>query len=283
MRLFGRWPAICAQLCCLEVRTVQHTAGCPRLYGAHTLLLLVPCCRSAAALLAAECGRLGYLHLAAWLLHASLGAAMRLQYQLVLFSRRQQLAQRQRRGGTAGVASTDSLQAQLEGMDQLAEVLEASLDWKAVLQLGDDSGGTNSSTTGEVAATPAARRRRAAGTAASKAAPMARTPAADPLALLAGLDQHAAQQLQAWQESLPGTTATCSISTLPGDHGGSILISRLAPAGSSSGCGRPSLPPLLVSVPVQQLTASLSQHPIRALRLDDDAAGVDSCDSATSR
>ncbi|KAL4433955.1 hypothetical protein ABPG75_000396 [Micractinium tetrahymenae] len=235
---------------------------------------LLPAHREAAALLAAECGRLGYLHLAALLLHYSLGAALQLQYQLVLFSRRQQLAQRQRRGMGASDAAAD-LPAQLRQLERLSAVLQPALDWQAVRQLACGNAASS-----DLPAARAQRGRRVPATAATKAAAAAAAAAgaASPAAALAVLEQQAAQQLQAWQAALPAATAACSISALPGSQGGSILISRLAPAGPP---GEPPLPPLLVALPVQQLSASLSQHPIRALRMDDDAAD-DACRAVVS-
>lgn len=209
--------------------------------------------RMAAAALAEACGHQGRLHLAAWLLHSSLGASMRLQYQLVLYSRQQQLAQRQRRGVAAGDSGGD-LAAQQQQLEEVAAALEPGLDWHLVAQLAG--------TAEPPPAAPAAARGRKA--AAPKAA-AART-ACDLAAALAALEQQAQQQLRAWQVELPGSTAACSVSVLPSSSGGSLLISRLAPAGVDGEAP----PPLLVCLPVQQLSASLSQHPIRALRMDDD-------------
>jgi hypothetical protein len=218
--------------------------------------------RTAAGLLAEACGRQGFLHLAAWLLHCSLGAAMRLQYQLVLFSRQQQLAQRQRRAVSATVDSGGGGEAaaQIQQLEQLLLWLQPGLDWRLVRQLAGCVPQEQ-----EPAAAPAARGRKAP---ASKAAAATATP--DPVAVLAALEQQAAEQLAAWQAALPAGTAACSISVLPSSSGGSLLISRLAPAGASGDAGGAIPPPLLVSVPVQQLSASLSQHPIRALLMDDD-------------
>lgn len=207
-------------------------------------------------LLAEACGKAGHLHLAAWLLHSSLGSAMRLQYQLVLHSRRQQLLQRQRRG-----AGTADLSAQAEELERLeSDVLQPELDWQLVLQLAGCS--TAAAARQQPAPAPAGRGRKAA------PAPAADASASDAGAALAALDQQARQQLLAWQAVLPAGTVACSISVLSGSGGGSLLISRLAPAGS--GTAGDCLPPLLVALPVQQLSASLSQHPIRALRMDDE-------------
>lgn len=212
--------------------------------------------RLAAAALAETCGTQGRLHLAAWLLHSSLGSAMRLQYQLVVFSRRQQLVQRQRRAGAAG-GPVDAT-AQLQQLEGLAAGLELGLDWRLVAALAGSA---------VAAPTPAApaRERKAA------TKPAAAAAGADPAAALAALEQQAQQQLQAWQAAMPAGTAACSIAVLPSGGGGSLLISRLSPADEA--------PPLLVSLPVAQLSASLSQHPIRALQMDDDAAA----DVAVSR
>ena len=226
--------------------------------------------RAAAGLLAEACGRQGLLHLAAWLLHCSLGAAMRLQYQLVLFSRQRQLAQRQRRaastadtgGGGGGEAA-----AQAQQLEQLLAVLQPGLDWRLVRQL---AGSMPPEQEQEPAAAPAARGRKAPASKAASAAAAAAAAAPDTAAALAALEQQAAEQLAAWQATLPAGTAACSISVLPSSSGGSLLISRLAPAGTSGDIGDV-MPPLLVSLPVQQLSASLSQHPIRALLMDDEA------------
>ena len=209
--------------------------------------------RAAAAALAEACGRQGYLRLAAWLLHSSLGAAMRLQYQLVLYSRRQQLAQRARRGLAGG---TDSA-AQLEELEDLSAVLQSELDWQLVACLAGDA-----REPAAAAAPPARGRKGAAAKAAAAATP------ADPAAALAALEEQAAQALRAWQAALPAGTAACSVSVLPSSDGASLLFCRLPPA-EGGGAGDRS-PPLLVAVPVQQLSASLSQHPIRALQLDDE-------------
>lgn len=205
--------------------------------------------RAAAAALAEACGRHGYLHLAAWLLQSSLGAAMRLQYQLVLHSRRQQLAQRARRG----LLGDD---AQPEQLEQLSGVLDLGLDWQLV---GCLAGSSSSSSE----AVPAPARGRKGGAAKAAAA----VSSGDPAAALAALEQQAAQQLRSWQDALPSGTATCSVSVLPSRGGSSLLVCRLPPADTGSAA----LPPLLVALPVQQLSASLSQHPIRALQMDEDA------------
>lgn len=239
----------------------------PLLQENNALPASLRACREAAALLAVECGRLGYLHLAALLLHCALGAALQLQYQLVLFSRRQQLAQRQRRGMGVGDAASE-LPAQLQQLERLSAVLLPQFDWQVVQQLAICS----SASASKPAAASASRGRRAPAAAAAAGVPSC-------AAALAALDQQAARQLQAWLASLPADTAVCSIGTLPGSQGGSILISRLSPGAS---VGEPPRPPLLVVLPVQQLSASLSQHPIRALRLDDDAAD-DACSAGVGR
>jgi hypothetical protein len=219
--------------------------------------------RTAAGLLAEACGRQGFLHLAACLLHCSLGAAMRLQYQLVLFSRQQQLAQRQRRAAAAAYSGAGCGEAvQVQQLEQLLAGLQPGLEWRLVRQL---AGCVPQEQEPAAAMAPAARGRKAS---ASKAAAVAAAP--DPMAALAALEQQAAEQLAAWQAALPAGTAACSISVLPGSSGGSLLISRLAPPGASGADGGAVPPPLLVSVPVQQLSASLLQHPIRALLMDDD-------------
>lgn len=204
--------------------------------------------RAAAAALAEACGRHGYLHLAAWLLQTSLGAAMRLQYQLVLHSRRQQLAQRARRG----LLGAD---AQPEQLEQLSAVLHLGLDWQLVACLA----GSISSSSSEAVPAPARGRKGGAAKAAAAAS------SGDPAAALAALEHQAAQQLHSWQDALPSGTATCSVSVLPSSGGSSLLVCRLPPADAAA------LPPLVVALPVQQLSASLSQHPIRALQMDEDA------------
>ena len=269
--------------------------------GSHTLP--AHACRVAAALLAEACGRQGHLHLAAWLLHWSLGAAMRLQYQLVLYSRRQQLVQRQRRRvatatsvGDGGSAGSDDLAAQVLQLEQLAAGLEPGLDWQLVLALAGGGNGADGGATSQpgAASIPPARSRKAAAAAAAAAgggrAPAGPAPSA--AAALAALDEQAGLQLAAWQSALPAGTAACSITVLPSSDGGSLLISRLAPASGSdrdggrndgSGSG-PSPPPLLVCLPVQPLSASLSQHPIRALRMDvDSREDTGGSGSSTSR
>jgi hypothetical protein len=221
--------------------------------------------RVAAGLLAEACGRAGHLHLAAWLLHASLGAAMRLQYELVLHSRRRQLLQRQLRGG--GGAELAEQAAELERLE--AGVLQPGLNWQLVAQL---AGG---------AAPAPAQHPRASGRGRKAAAAGAGAPS-EPAAVLDALDSQAQQQLQAWLAALPAGTTACSVSVLPGSGGGSLLISRLAPtAGSAAADDAP--PPLLLSLPVQQLSASLSQHPIRALRMDDDDEQPPAAAAAVSR
>ena len=177
---------------------------------------------------------------------------MRLQCQLVLYSRGQQLEQRARRG-LLGEAD-----ARPEALEELSAVLDLGLDWQLE---GCLAGSSNSSEA--PAAAPA--RGRKGGAAKAAAAPAS----SDPAAALAALEQQAAQQLRSWQSALPAGTAACSVSVLPSSGGSSLLICRLPSAGSCSGSG--ALPPLLVALPVQQLSASLSQHPIRALQLDDDA------------
>ena len=191
------------------------------------------------------------MHLAAWLLQSSLGAAMRLQYQLVLHSRRQQLAQRARRG-LLGEAD-----AQPELLEQVSAVLDLGLDWQLVGCLAGSSSET------ATAAAPARGRKGGAAKAAAASA------SGDPVAALAALEGQAAEQLRSWQAVLPAGTAACSVSVLPSSGGSSLLICRLPAA--KGGAGTAALPPLLVAMPVQQLSASLSQHPIRALQLDEDA------------
>ncbi len=176
---------------------------------------------------------------------------MRLQYQLVLHSRRQQLAQRAQRGLLA------EADAQPEQLEQLSAVLDLGLDWQLVGCLA------GSSREAAPAAAPARGRK---GGAAKAAAAIT---SGDPAAALAALEQQAAEQLRAWQAALPAGTAACSVSMLPSSGGSSLLICRLPPAESDA--GSVAQPPLLVALPVQQLSASLSQHPIRALQLDDDA------------
>ncbi len=183
----------------------------------------------------------------------------------MLFSRRQQLAQRQRRGMGTGYAASE-LPAQLQQLECLSKVLQPEIDWQVVQELA--CGGSTS----KPAAASAPKGRRAP-------APAATAGLQDLAPALAKLEQQAAQQLQAWLAPLPADTAVCSISTLPGSKGGSILISRLSPAACA---GEPPLPPVLAVLPVQQLSASLSQHPIRALRLDDEAAD-DACSAGLSR
>ncbi len=221
-------------------------------------------CRSAAGLLAEACGRQGHLHLAAWLLHCSLGAAMRLQYQLVLHSRCQQLLQR---GQRADAAAADQLASQAAELARLgADVLEPGLDWQLMQQLAGLGV--------DCAAAPQQSAGVHVGRGRKGAASRAPAPAVcDPATLLAALNEQAQQQLLTWQAALPAGTAVCSVSCLPGSSGGShLLISRLAPNLGGNAAAGGQLPPLLVALPVQQLSASLSCHPIRALRMDD-AAG----------
>ena len=193
-------------------------------------------------------------------------------------------------GGDAGCEQERQL-------GQLATVLEAGLDWELVGEIAGGPGSCCSSTqldrVAEAAALPAARDRKAAGASkgAGTAAAATAAPASSPAAALAALDRQAQHLLQAWQAALPSGTATCSISVLPtaggGTGSGCLLISRLAPADEKA-AGTPAeggsaAPPLLVCLPVPPLSASLSQHPIRALQLDNGDDGGDSGDSGDAR
>jgi separase len=227
--------------------------------------------RLAAARLAELCGARGRLHLAAALLHGSMGATMQLQHRLVLHTRAAAAAQRRRRGAEPDAGAEAATAA-------AARALPAGLDPELVRLLA--RGGDASSA---AAAAPAARQGRRGGKAAAPAPPPAPAPAQDAAAVdaaLEALDAQAAATLSAWLASLPAGTAACtlgvhprslptSLAPMPGGPaappppwGDRVVVSRLQ-------AGRA---PLLVELPVAALQAGgpSSHHPIRALRLDDE-------------
>eukprot|EP00887_Chlorella_sp_A99_P003555 scaffold7.g3555.t1 len=203
--------------------------------------------RRAAAALAMACGRQGRLHLAALLLHLGQGSAMRLQYRLVLHTKTWQAAQRQRRGGEVAAAA-----AQMREHAEVAAVLEAGLDWEAVQQLGAGAAAFPA----PEAAAPSGRGRRGATAGRGARAAVTAPPMQE---LLAALDSQAERALEHWMDALPADAAVCSMAV--GAGGGSIVVCRLVPGGSL---------PLVVSLPAAPLSASLSQHPIRALSMGDE-------------
>lgn len=202
--------------------------------------------KRAASLLAEVAGKAGRLHLAALLLHLSLGGAMRLQYRLVLHTKARQLVIRAARG-----AEVPGSAMQRRELHELLELLNAGLDWQAVQQLGSEADGAP--------AAPARGKKAVAGGAAR--ATIANAGSQPPNSeLLAALDAQAEQALRSWMAALPAGTAVVALGT--GCGGTSIVACRLEPGGASV--------PLLMSLPAHPLSASLSEHPIRALRMDDD-------------
>lgn len=207
-------------------------------------------CRLVAAHLASECGRSGYVHLAALLLHTSLGATMRQQYRLVLHTKLQQL---QRAGRAAGADVEQQRSVLQAALSQLGEPLEEVL----VCQLA----GQGAAVPALPASQAAKGRRRAAAPAAPNPAP-----AQD---LLAALDQQAEAALRRWMAALPEGTVVCSLGSAPSsstsssrDPGGAsehLVISRLATGAA----------PVILQLPAPEaLAAGAAQHPIRALSLD---------------
>ena len=220
-------------------------------------------CRVAAAHLAAECGRAGQPHLAALLLHASLGATMRQQYRLVLYTKLQQLQQRAGRAAASAPGSQqEEQQEQCAALESALQQLCDPLDAQLLRQLaGWEAAGQASQ-----AAAPAAKgRRRGAGAAAA-----ATCLPPEPVALVAALEAQAEEALGRWVGSLPQGTVVCSLSSQPGLSiaGGRderLVVSRIA-AGA---------PPLVLQLPVpaEEAGGGLAQHPIKALSMEPEAAG----------
>ena len=195
------------------------------------------------------------MHLAALLLHLSQGAAMRLQYRLVVHTKAQQLALRQRRGAeVADVA--EGRREQQQGLADLAAMLDDGLDWQAVQQLG---GAAAAPAAQGGPAGPSGRSKRAgagAGAGRSVRGAGASTP---PDNALATLEMQAEQALRRWLAALPSNTPVCSLAV--SYSGASVVVCRLDPGGAL---------PVVVSLPAPSLSASLSRHPIRALSMDDE-------------
>ncbi|GAB4818181.1 hypothetical protein N2152v2_005227 [Parachlorella kessleri] len=173
--------------------------------------------------LAKECAQAGYLHLAALLLHLSLGATLRQQYRLVLHTKLQQQQHQQHKAGTNGepdiacsgaslgigssqARSTDDCSTQ----QTLQVALEQLVDPLDHRQVGQLAGLPAALPAEQQQQQPARARRRpqaerqeqldAAGQELSQAA------------LLLQLEQQAAVGLQQWLMALPEGTVVCSAS-----------------------------------------------------------------------